>query len=797
MERLLDDIGFGFRTLIANPTFSLIAVLTLALGIGATTAMFTLVNGVLLKPLPFPNSEQLVFFGTVNKKTSEEDNNFLIRQFERIQDVDSPFQEMAYYAYDQATLRMGDQHKPFTTLITQHNFLSMFGVKPMLGRWYDENDVDTQSVLISHTVWEQEFERDPQILSRIVQLDNQDYQVLGVMPPNYSSTGYTSVDLWRPISKLDRPVVMAGRLNPGLTISQAEQQSSAIQRIVNEFASDSENIWQVRYVSMLEDIVGNSRPSLYLLLASVGAVFLIAVLNVVNLSFAHYSNRSQELAIRVAVGASRGRLMRQLFTESLLLCSIGGLLGLLLSAWAFEWIKTLMASRLPRLHEAGLDQTALLIILVLISLSALATTLIPASSILNPGKLASSIKLAGRQVTGDRNSQRIRRMLVSGEVCVAVVLLICAGLLLRSYQKLADEDTGFNGTDIITGHVWMADTFEPKPSTASYWENLRAALANKSGVLAVAATSTMPMSRTGIDYPVTYSYPGAPAVPRGEEPRARIRSISPGYFELLEIPVLAGRKFDFSDTKDSPKVVIINQELANSAWPGQDAIGQTLGLPQWEGGDHTVVGVVGNVKHRGLRAVPDEEFYLPVAQHAYKGMTYLLKTDGESTESVKSQMLKTSVEMEPTAPMIAIESLDELTNDSVVEEKLLLTVLAAFAGIALALASVGVYGISDNVVRQRTNEIGIRMAIGARPGAIRQWIIKDTSSTVLLGAILGLLLALIASQVIASRLYGVNTMEPLIFATVPTILFAVGVIASWIPASRATRIHPQQALHNE
>lgn len=797
MERLLEDIKFGFRTLVAYPTFALIAVLTLALGTGATTAMLTLVTGVLLKPLPFPDSQELAFFSTVNRATNREDNTLLIPTIERIQAAETPFQELAFYAYDQATLQIGDQYKPFTMLITQHNYLSMFGVQPIKGRWYDETDTDTASVLISYSLWQEEFAADEGIIGRAIQLDTQVYQILGVMPQNFSSTGYTSVDLWKPISRLDRPVIMAGRLKTGLTPAQAEEQSVAIQRIINELRGDSEIIWEVQYVSMLDDIVGDSRPALYLLLASVGAVFLIAVLNVVNLTFAQYSNRMQELAIRVSVGASRGRLLRQLLTESLLLCSIGGVLGLLLSAWAFEWIRELMASRLPRLHEVGLDQSALTTTLVLITLSALVTTLIPARTIVHPARLSDSIKQAGRQMTGDKHSQRVRRLLVSGEVCVAVVLLICAGLLMRSYQQLADEDPGFAAAGVVTGHVWLSDSFEPKPSTAAYWLTLLERLSAQPEVLAVAMTSTMPMSRTGIDYPVTYSFPGAPAVPRGEEPSARIRAISPGYFTLLDIPLIEGREFQFSDTADSPKVVIINKTLADKAWPDQNPVGNTLTLPTWEGGSHTVVGVVNDVKHRGLRAAPAAEFYLPIAQHAYKGMTFLVKTNDEAFEKMKNHMLQTAQELEPTAPMIAMETLETLTQDSIVNEKLLLLVLGAFATIAIVLASVGVYGISDNLVRQRTNEIGIRMAIGAHPGTIRWWIVRETSSTVVFGAVFGLLLALTAGQLISSSLYGVSAAEPLIFTTVPLVLMFVGIVATWIPASRATRIHPQQALHHE
>lgn len=313
----------------------------------------------------------------------------------------------------------------------------------------------------------------------------------------------------------------------------------------------------------------------------------------------------------------------------------------------------------------------------------------------------------------------------------------------------------------------------------------------------VAGTSTMPMSTTGIDFPVQFSYPGAPDFQPGEEPRAAIRSITPGYFDTLEIPLIEGRDFDFRDTADSPKVVIINQNLANRNWPGQSAIGNILKLDSNRGGDHRVIGVVGNVKHRGLRSESINEFFLPVTQLAYPGMSFVVKTSSDVTESFKNLMLKTSVELEPTAPMILIRSLSQLTQSSIGGERVVLTILAVFAGIALVLASIGVYGISDNMVSQRINEIGIRMAIGASPAMIKKWVIWDTSRPVLIGIIVGLIMAFIISQYFASILYGVKSWDPITFTTIPLILFVVGILATWLPAVRATKIHPQKALQYE
>lgn len=796
MDRFFDDIKFGFRNLVANPTFSLIAIITLALGIGVTTAMFTLVNSVLLKPLPFPNADELVYLSLENKKTGEPSTNTHIGFVERMERLETPLDEMAYYAYDQVTLAKGDRQLPFTVLITSHNFLSMYGVQPQLGRWYEERDINTQSIVISHDIWQNEFSGDPQIVNRTIKLNNSDFTVLGVMPDNYSSTGFTSVDFWMPINELDRPVNIVARLKPGLDTQQARLQSAAIERLLDELIGESDSVWEVKYTTVLETIVEDAKQALYLLLASVFAVFMIAVLNVVNLTYAQYANRTQELAVRISVGATRGRLLKQLLTESTLLCNIGGIAGLLLAAWSIEWIRAYMGTRLPRLHEIGLDQTAVMAALVLISISAMATALIPAYSLVNPTKLADAIKQAGRKATGDKNSQRVRRMLVSSEVCVAVVLLVCAGLLMRSYFHLADQDTGFKTDGVVTGHVWLPDNFSPKPNRESFWLNVVDTLKQQPGVTEVAATSTMPMAKTGIDYPVNYTYAGAPAVPKGEEPTANVRSITPNYFSLLNVPLIEGREFDYRDTSDSAKVVVINDYLAKAIWPNEPALGKVLTLPIWMGGAHTVVGVVGNVKHRGLRSVPLPEFFLPVTQHHYPGMTFLVKSTLEPGE-IKNVMFNTSVQMEATAPMILLETLDDLTRASIVGEKLLLTVLAVFAAVALLLASIGVYGISDNMVTQRTNEIGIRMAIGARPRVIRRWIVLDAAKPVITGAVVGVVLAFVCAQFLASVLFGVTVFDPITFMAVPLVLMMVGLVATWLPALRATRIHPQQALYYE
>ncbi|WP_395344455.1 ABC transporter permease [Ningiella sp. W23] len=794
METFISDMKFGLRNLRSKPLYTFIALLTLSIGIGATTAMYTLVNNVLLQPLPFPNSNELVLVQTVNKKTGAVNRSFSIDFYERLKASPSQLRQLVFYAYDQATLEIAEQQKPLTLMLTSNNFMQTIGVQPLLGRWYSKNDINQQSVLISYDVWQGELKGVENVLSKTIRLNKQEFSIIGVMPKGFSTLGYASAAFWMPIDKLERPVNLAGRLESGITIDQAKRQSGAWQRIVDNTSEDSQSVFEIDYVSVLDELVKDSRPALYLLLASVIAVFLIAVLNVVNLSFAQFSNRTQELAVRVSVGATRTRLLRQLLSESSLLCFIGGALGLLLAAWAIEGIQAMMGSRLPRSYEVGLDANALIAVVILITLATIATSIIPGYSIANPKKLAEAIKQAGRKATSDKQSQQVRRFLVSGEVAIAVVLLIFTGLLLKSYTLLSQQDTGFNSEGIVTGHVWLADNYEPKPTRPAYWLRLVEELKNIPSVISVAATSTMPMGRTGIDFPVSYSYPQAPAVPRGEEPKAAVRTITPDYFELLEVDIIEGREFDMRDTPDSAPVVVINERLAKEAWPNESAVGKTLTVPDWMGGRKLIVGVVGNVKHRGLRAQVQNEFFLPVTQLHYPGMSFLVKTQSKDFNQIKNMMLQSAIELETTAPMILLESLEALTKDSIVSERIMLNIMGIFAALALCLASIGVYGISDNMVSQRINEIGIRMAIGANASQIRKWIILDTIKPVAVGAIAGLICALIGGRLLASSLYGAKPWDFVTFASIPLILIIVGFIATWLPTRKATRVHPQIAL---
>lgn len=795
MDRIIKDFKFGFRSLIGKPTYSIIALLTLTLGIGVTTTMFSLVNSILLKPLPLPESHQLVELNFETRSVQESSINF--STYELIKEASTPFQNVTFGAYDQGVVRLGEQFKPLSLKISSADYFELFKTPAFLGRWYNKEDLGKNAVVLSYNIWAIHFNRNDNIVGQAIEMNKEQFTVIGVMPAGFVDGGAYSAQLWTPISSLGRPGFVYGRLKNDISIEQALRQSDSINRILNEQSDQNSGEWKVGYRSLKEKSVRNVKSALILLSLAVSAVFLIALLNVLNLSFAHYGNRTHELSVRVSMGATRKRLVYQLLAESFLLSAAGGAIGLLVAAWGLELVRVFGESSMPRIHEIGLDFTTITITLSLVLVAALLTAMLPAYTLINPRRLSMALQEAGRKSTGSRNSQRIRKVLVAAEVSTAVVLLIGAGLLLRSYAKLIEAEPGFNPVQIVTGHIWLPDSMETSDQKLQHWQTLLERVAKHPDVSNVAGTSALPMSKTGINYDVMYTYDGSPVLADGSVTRGATRAVSNSYFDVLEIPLLEGRTFGYQDQQNSSPVVIINRALADTLWEGESPIGRKLILPDWMGGGRTIVGVIGNVKHLGLRSEFKAEFYTPLSQQIYPGMSIVAKTSEGKGQDVLRLMAKIATEMEVAAPLINAAKLNELTSSSVEEEKLILQLVSIFSIIAVVLASIGVYGISDNLVSQRTNEIGVRMALGARPNVILKWVLLSSLKPVFYGAVAGILLALVMVQVLTNLLYEVSSLDPITYLIVPIILVLVGVTATWLPARRATRIHPQQALHYE
>lgn len=795
MNTLIKDIRFGFRSLVSKPTYSFIALLTLALGIGVTTTMFSLVNSILLKPLPLPKSEQLYEMSFESRSQKVSTANF--KAYQLIRDTDTPFDKVAFGANDQGVVLFGEQYKPLNLLISSYDYFELFDTPALIGRWYNKQDLGKNVVVLSYRIWVQQFAKKPDIVGQAIMMNKQQFTIIGVMPASFSENGTYSIQLWSLIEGLNRPGFIYGRLKEGLSGEQALQQSGAINVILNQNNDQSEGEWKVGFRSLKEKSIRTIKTPLVLLSLAVSAVFIIAILNVLNLSFAHYGNRTHEFSVRIAMGATRKRLIIQLLTESFILSLIGGAAGLLLAAWGLEIVRVFGESSMPRINEIGLDLTTILITFSLVVAATLVTALLPAFALVDPNRLNIALQDSGQKSTGTRSSQRIRRWLVSAEVSAAVVLLIGAGLLLRSYAKLIEVNPGFNAEEVVTGHIWLPDNFGTKAQQLLHWQSIIAGAAEHPDVTSVAGTSALPMSHAGINYDVTYSYNEAPLVADGAAMQGATRAISTEYFKVLEIPLLEGRFFEIQDQRDSSPVVIINRALADTLWQDSSPIGRKLLLPSWMGGARTIVGVVNNVKHLGLRADEKAEFYTPLSQQIYTGMSLVAKTKEGRSSDVLRHMAKIASQLDAASPLILPKKMQDLMSASVDEEKIILQLVSVFSLLAVILASIGVYGISDNLVSQRTNEIGIRMALGARPNLIMRWVLINGLKPVIYGAIGGIILAVALVQMLTKVLYEVSSVDPITFLIVPCILITVGAVATWLPARRATRIHPQQALQYE
>lgn len=795
MDRLIKDIKFGFRSLVAKPTYSIIALITLMLGMGVTITMFSLVNSILLKPLPLPQSEQLFEMSFENR--SQKNTSISFKGYESIRDMETPFQAVSFAAFDQGVVMLGEQYIPLDLLITSYEYLELFKTPPILGRWYGKQDLGKNVVVLSYRAWAQQFNKRQEIVGQAITMNKQQFTVIGVMPAGFSDVGVNTIHLWSPIDTLARPGFLYGRLKDNLTKDQALLQSGSINRIMNQNSDQADGEWKVGYRSLKEKSIRNIKSPLLLLSLAVVAVFLISILNVLNLSFAHYGNRTHELAVRVSMGATRKRLVMQLLTESFLLSLVGGTLGLLMAAWGLELVKMFGESDIPRIHEIGLDLTTIASTVALIIAATVVTALFPSFALINPHQLSRSLQDAGSKSTGSKSSQRIRRWLVGAEVSAAVVLLIGAGLLLRSYTNLIDVKPGFNPENVVAGHIWLPDNLAIESQQVLHWQTLIEQVAQHPDVLRAGGTSALPMIGTGINYDVTYSFDGAPVLEPGTAMQGATRAISDDYFSVLEIPLLEGRLFGFEDQQNDSPVVIINRALADTLWKQGSPIGRKLILPDWMGGAQTIVGVVGNVKHLGLRDEEKAEFYTPLSQQIYPGMSLIAKTTEGKENEVLKFMTQTASQLEAAAPLILAGKMTEKAAASVQEEKIILQLVSVFSFLAVILASIGVYGISDNLVSQKTNEIGVRMALGARPAVILKWVLISCLKPVLYGALAGILLSVVLVQVLTSLLYEVSSLDPVTYVFVPCILMFVGVLATWLPAKRATRIHPQQALHYE
>jgi putative ABC transport system permease protein len=805
METLIHDIRYAMRVLLKSPGFTAVALLTLTLGIGANSAIFSVVNAVLLRPLPYEESERLVFI--TERSPVLEGMSVAYPNYLDWREQNGVFDNIGVYR--RVSFNLTGNGKPERLLggEVSAELFNALKTKPALGRTFlAEEDVAGANpvVVLSYGLWQRRFGKDTDVISQTITLNARPHTIIAVMPPDFRFP--SGVDLWVPVGlNADNPSWNRGnhpglyaiaRLKPGVTASQAHAEMDTIAaRLEQQYpASNTGN--RVTVTPLFNRIVGDIRPALLVLLAAVGFVLLIACANVANLLLARAAARQKEIAVRMALGASRGRLIRQLLTESMILSVTGGALGLLLAVWGTDLLVAISPDNIPRFAEIKLDNRVLGFTAGIALVTGILFGLAPAlhASKLNLNEI---LKEGGRSATAGLRRQRVRSLLVISEVAIALVLLIGAGLLIKSFLRLQQVDPGFNPDNVLTAGIPLPRTkyLEP-PKRIAFYEALFSRVAALPGVQAVGAVSELPIEGGSQTY---FIVEDRPIPPREEMPLTEYSLVSTGYFKALGLRLLKGREFDERDVRDAPFACIIDENFAEQYWPGQDPIGKRLKYGGADPGNpwSTVVGVVANVRYQGLdQESPRVQLFLPYGQATFLGASLVIRTAGDP-KSLASAVRNEVLAIDADLPVFEIRTMNEVLKESVATRRLYMTLLGIFAGVAMVLAAIGLYGVMAYSVTQRTHEIGIRMALGARQRDVLRLVVGQGLVLALEGVVIGLIAAFALTRLMSSLLFAVSATDLSTFLVIALILTGVALGACFVPARRATKVDPMVALRYE
>ena len=824
MVSFFQDLRYAARTLLKSPGFTIVAVLTLVLGIGANVAIFSVVYGVLLRPLPFAQPEQLVRIFDDLAGPNNKDVGMSAPELWDFEERSRVFQEVSAVAPGNSAVGGGERTVRAEALITSPDYFELLGAKPELGRVYTRQDSlpgFLEPVVISDGFWRRNYGSDPKIIGRKMSLDRDLYTIAGVMPPGFRHPGRTldtDVEVWLatgfngqpfpvPADRTLRIIPAAiGRLKPGMTVAQAQSQLDAyVAQLTREYpaAYPAASKWEVRLVSVQEDLVGPQRTELFILFGAVGFLLLIACVNIANLLLARSSGRRREIAIRLAMGASRTRLARQLLTESTLLAVISGVVALVTVLFLKNAIVSLAPADIPRLNEVDVGSKVLFFAFVISICTGVLFGLAPALQASHPNQVE-NLREGGRGSGASRRHSRLSRILVVSEVALSIILLAGAGLLLRSFERVLQVSPGFNPTHLATVQIWIPqpnnpdmDPYAPMDKRAAFLMEVYRRVATLPGVeeSAIAGNDTLPMN-SGRNYSL-FTIQGRPTDSE-RNPVADIAIVDTNYFRTMEVPLMTGRNFSALDTSSTQAVAVIDQTLARRYWPEQDPLGQQVKFGFGPGPKGvTIVGVVGDIKSDGFESPSVPHIYVALGQFAPINAVLFFRSRGGDAERLGEAVQHVVGSMDANVAVHSVSTMDQIIARSVADRRFALELLGVLAAVALLLAAIGIYGVMSYAFSQRIHEVGIRMALGAQRLDILRMTLVEGMRIVVIGLVVGLAGAAVMTRFFQSMLFNVAPSDPTTFLTASAVLAGVAFFACYIPAQRATRVDPLVALREE
>jgi putative ABC transport system permease protein len=820
METFWQDLRYGLRSLRRNPGFAIVAIVTLAIGIGANAAIFSAINGVLLRPLPFPESKRLVTVWETDVDRNVVHGTASPAEYLDWQEMNHSFENLGGWRGLYFTITgSGDPERVWGSEVSG-NFFQMLRVSPALGRDFERDDEQpghAPVVILTDGLWRRHFGGDPGLIGKTIQLDGKPATVIGILPRGFSLYGTApEFDVWKPFefdrAKLDREnheLVIFGRLQPGVTVAQAQTEMRAIQAELKRKYPGIDQKNGLRVVGFHDELVSALRPGLMLLLAAVAFLLLIASANVANLLLARAAAREREIAVRTSLGAGRGRILRQLLTESFLLALIGAAVGIVFAYGGLQLLRAFLPpptghGQIPHPEWIRIDGTVLLFTIGIALLTSVIFGLAPSMQVAR-AKIYESLKEGSRGTTSGRRSQFIRSALIVSEVGFSLVLLVGASLLVRSFSLMMSENLGFNPSNLLTMQIFLSPADYPAtPGVSNFYSDVLGRVSALPGVDSASAVNFLPL--TGWNVFCNFEIEGHPIAESDEQPTTQYRVADWRYLQTMGISLKEGRSFTAADGPDAQGVAVINETLAHRYWPGQDPVGQQIKLifpstrQPWDAeprsGWLTIIGISGDARDWAWGEAKAGQMYLPLAQDASRIMHLTIRSKGDPTQLTSD--IRHAVEaVDPNQPVTDVRSMDGYVTMAVAQKRLNMSLLAFFAIVAGVLAAIGIYGVMGYAVEQRSHEIGIRMALGARPEDVVKMIVRDGMKLALLGLTLGLIGSLIAMKYLESQLYGIKARDPLTFIGVGVALALVALAACYIPARRATKVDPLSALRYE